>query len=184
MPASPAMKVFMNEISSRLKDLTDGNEEMAALALSLLIVEMMNTIHPPAFSKNDIALIGQNCPEVTQEDIKSRALSERGLRSLLSLYRMSSGMIIDYSPLTNCHNETSADTADVERVSQAQAIVDKAYADIVDLGYSTLGAAASLTVIGIETAIQDGACGLKLVRVLNEVMGTCIEAPLKNMEIE
>jgi hypothetical protein len=179
MPASPEMQTLMDEISVRIKDLVDGNEDMATLAMSLLIVDMMNKVYPPSLSKKDIVLIKQNCPDVTQGDLEKRALSERGLRSALSLYSMSSGMIMDYSPLTNCLKETVADMADKDRVTQVQAIADKAYTDIIDLGYSSFGTAATLTVIGIETALQDGVSGLKLSRILRDVMGTYIQAPSK-----
>lgn len=176
MPASPEMQVLMNEISGRLEDLIDGNESMMTMAFSLLIVDLFNRMHPPSLSKNDVTLIKQNCSVITQADIKKRSLSEDGLRSALSLYQMFSAMIMDYSPLTNCQEEVAMDTADVGRLTQAQAIVDKAYADIVSIGYSTLGAAASLAVIGVETAVEQGASGLKLARIVNEVMKTCIDA--------
>lgn len=154
MPASPEIQVLMNEISGRLEDLIDGNESMITMAFSLLIVDLFNRMHPPSLSKNDVTLIKQNCSVITQADIKKRSLSEDGLRSALSLYQMFSAMIMDYSPRTNCQEEVAMDTADVGRLTQAQAIVDKAYADIVSIGYSALGAAASLAVIGVETAVE------------------------------
>lgn len=179
MPANLELQDLMSQISVRLEDMIDGNESMMTMAFSLLIVDLFNRMHPPSLSKKDVALIKQNCSVITQADIKKRSLSEDGLRSALSLYQMFSAMIMDYSPLTNCQEEVAMDTADVDRLTQAQAIVDKAYADIVNLGYSTLGAASSLAVIGIETAVKDGASGLKLARIINELMGTCIKIPSK-----
>jgi hypothetical protein len=175
MPAIAELQNLTNEISDRISDLSRGNENMVSMALSLVIIKLLNAAYPPNLSPINVALILENYPEATQEDLDQRALSKPGLMTALVLFQQASAIVMDYSPLTNTTKEREQDVADVEKQYQAMSIANKAYDDMIAIGYTSLGVMTTMTSTGLSRAKDDGAPSLKLARPLIEFMASALE---------
>lgn len=174
MPAIPEVQKMADEISNRIQDLSRNNEDNASMALSLVIIKLLNGAYPPNLSPGNVALIRGNYPEATQEDIDQRALSKPGLMTALSIFNQASTIVMDYSPLTNCVEEQAIDLADNSKKLKAMSIADKAYDDMIAVGYTPFGAMTTMLSMGLNRSKEDGTPGTKLVRPLIEFMETAL----------
>lgn len=186
MPADKKTQITVNEISKRIEDLIAGNENHVAIALSLVILKVLNSKYKPDLSKENVALIKGNYPEAIQQDIEERGLSEEGLATILAIFKQTSMIAMDYSPLTNAHAEQEKDLSNPANQHKAQNIAMDAYASIKGLGYSSFGAAATLIMLATVMSLRDGASRYKIARPLLEAYGQIFERNfgLSQKEIE
>lgn len=180
MPAIAGVQKLADEISSRILDLSKGNENNVSMALPLVIIKLLNEAYPPHLGPANAALIRGNYPAATQEDMEQRALSKPGVMTALSIFQLASSIVIDYCPLTNCVEEQKSDLADNEKIQKAIAIANKAYNDMIAIGYTPFGAMTTMTSMGLTRSKGDGVPSLKLARPLIEFMA----AALKPNELE
>lgn len=171
---------LVNEIYSRISDLSAGNESHVSTALALVIIKVLNSAHKPDLSQENLLLIKENYPPATKKDIEERGLSEEGVMHALALFNHASKIVLDYSPLTNAHAEQKADLSEDGKQHQAQESAMAAYEQIKKLGFSAFGASTTLILVASVLGINDGVSRFKLARPLLEASGKVLDGSARS----
>lgn len=179
MPADKKTQDLVDEISGRIQDLCQGNEDDVASALGLVLLKVLNSKYRPDFSEHDIDLIRSNYPNATDLDIQERGLAEAGVVSLISIFQMASKIAIDYSPLTNVQEYVDADNSGEKRI-KAQEIAAEAYAEMRKIGLSSYGSASTMMFLGTASAQAEGVSFFKIARSMIEALRGIFENSARN----
>lgn len=179
MPADKKTQTLVDEISGRIQDLYQGNEDNVVSALSLVALKILNSKYKPILSEHDIELIRSNYPDATDQDINERGLTDPGLVNLLSIFQLTSKIAIDYSPLTNVQEYIDADSSGTKRI-RAQGFAEEAYSKMREIGLSPYGSASTMMFFGTAAAQAEGVSFFKISRSIIEALRGAFENSSRN----
>jgi hypothetical protein len=180
MPADKQTQNLVDEISSRIEDLYNGNEDNVSSALGFLILKILNLKYKPVLSEENISLIKGNYPKAIDEDIQERGLSEAGLAQFLAIFQTMSKIAIDYSPLTNCQSDQKNDLSPSTKPTKAQEFAEEAYLNIRNTGFTPFGSATTMIMLGMSAAQAEGVSPFKIARPLVDALGGAFKNASRN----
>lgn len=161
-----------NEIKIQINDIIASDPQEAASALMLIIVEIYSKLYPANLSSEEVSLVKSNSPSVTDELIPQRAMSRKGVEFVLSTASTLSQIAIDYSPLSNVKAEIERDSAAGDGVmTDFSTSVIETYFKGIKAGMTDFGVSATMTHTAIDLAKYNGVDGIKLSRILLDVLG-------------
>jgi hypothetical protein len=174
MPSPMKTQELVDEIFKKIEGLADGDRNNLATALSLVTLKVLNEQNPPDLSESNKILIKENYPDATLQDMRERGLSEDGLLKALIIFNHASTIAVDYSPLTNGHDDQRIDLNPDSKRAVAQKIAEDAFSTILKIGYTPYGTAATMIMIATHMARLAKLSPFKLARCLVEAMNDAL----------